>query len=512
MASSIEAKAGSSPLASTRIAVLLIAAVAVATRFVTFGNPVANPDDQFYLLVGDAMWRGEWPYIDIWDRKPFGLFALFALIARLGSTSILAMHLIALLFAFVTAFVVRRIALMFAGPEGATLAAIAYLLTLPMFAGQTAQAPVFFNLFMALAALAMLASTDGDLPAIRRKAFLAMLAAGIAMSIKQVAVVEGMFFGLAFLWLMRRKGASFASLAATGSIMILIALAPTLLPMLGYAAAGPGALQAFVHANFVSIFQKTSLGAGAQQAGLLYFLLFMAPLLVFAACGLAFRFRNGASLRDRLLLGWLIAAVGGYLIVPQFYDQYALPMTVPLSIAAAIFLDRKTGPLLVTALAAFAILAGQIGAWSTNREARHTYDRLYRSVEQARRGGCILVNEGPVWLYHSTGACRLTPYLFPGHLNLITETGSVGIDTVAETRRILALRPAVITFQPSTSRRHNPVTERMVRDALRDDYQLVATVGSDTIPALATLQVWQRRDLGSPPAVVPDLLKPADGR
>jgi hypothetical protein len=505
LASSFQARVSPASLANPTIAALLIFAVAVATRAAAFGNPVANPDDQFYLLVGDAMWRGEWPYIDLWDRKPFGLFALFALIAKLGNGSILVMQLVALLFAFATAMIIRRIALLFAGAGGATLAGIAYLVTLPMFSGQTAQAPVFFNLLIALGGLALLKSTELGAPSVRRLAIWAMLAAGLAISIKPVAVVEGIFFGLAFLWLLKRKGAAPIALVGTGAVMVLIALLPTALPMIGYAALGDEALDAFVHANFISIFQKSSLGAGAREAGLLYFLLFMGPLLLFAALGLAGKLRAGGRIRDRLLLGWIVAAFGGYLIVPQFYDQYALPLAVPLSIAAAVFFDRKSGVLIVLAYAAFALLAGQIGAWSENRETIETYQRLSRAVDQARHGGCILVNEGPVWLYQSTGACRLTPYIFPGHLNLVTETGSVGIDTVAETRRILALRPAVITFQPNLALRHNPVTEQLVRQAIDDHYQLVATIDPGAPPALANLEVWQRKDLDPPPATTPDL-------
>ena len=509
MASNVDAEEARSPLASTLIAISLLAAVALATRFVALDNPVANPDDQFYLLVGDAMWRGQWPYIDIWDRKPFGLFALFALIAKAGGSSILVMNLIALLFALATAMVIRRIALFFAGAQGATLAGVAYLLTLPMFSGQTAQAPIFFNLFMATAALAMFKATDAPPDQIRRLGHWAVLCCGLAIALKPVAVVEGMFIGLAFLWLMQRVNMRPNAIAAAAVAMVLIALLPTLVPLLGYAIAGQDALQSFVHANFVSIFQKTSLGEGARQAGLLYFLLYMSPLMIFAIAGLAGRLRQGADPRLRLLAWWLVAALGGYLIVPQFYDQYALPLAVPLGVAAAIMLDRGIGWLIAAALVAISLLAGQVIAWNSNREAAATYERLSRTVDEARHGGCILVNEGPTWLYGSTRACTLTRYLFPGHLNLITESRSVGIDTVAETRRILALEPAVITFQPSTSRRHNPQTEQLLTQSLRDRYQLVATIGPDAVPAMATLQVWQRRDLDPPPATVPDLTRSA---
>ncbi|MFL6766482.1 MAG: hypothetical protein ACJ8EX_01020 [Sphingomicrobium sp.] len=493
-------------------AAVILLLVALATRLVALDNPVANPDDQFYLMVGDAMRDGSWPYVDIWDRKPFGLFALFAIIAVIGNASIPAMNLIALMFAWATALVVRRIGLILTGNQGATLAGAAYLLMLPLFSGQTAQAPIFFNLPIALAALALFKAVDAEGPAITRLAMLAMLGCGLATSLKPVAVVEGGYFGLAFLWLMHRRARPTVTIARNAAVMVLIALTPTLIPMLAYAAAGPEAFHAFFHANFVSIFQKSSLGMGAQQAGLLYFLLFMGPLMAFAALGLGERLRGKGDVRQWLLLGWLIAALGGYLVVPQFYDQYALPLIAPLSICSAILFDRhRIGLVMFAALVAFGLMAGQISAWQKNRADIQTYHRLSQAVDEARHGGCILVNEGPTWLYRSTGACRLTPYLFPGHLNLITEVNSVGVDTVAETRRVLAQRPAVITFQPSTAARHNPATERLLHDALRDEYQLVAMIGPDASPSLATLQVWQRRDLGAPPARAPNLTRPGNG-
>ena len=115
-----------SPLASTRVAVLLIIAVAVATRIVSWWNPVAHPDDQFYLLAGEQLLAGHWPYVDVWDRKPLGLFLIYAGVASLGG-GILMLNLVATAFAAATALVIRQMALRFAGPVGATMSALAYL-------------------------------------------------------------------------------------------------------------------------------------------------------------------------------------------------------------------------------------------------------------------------------------------------------------------------------------------------------------------------------------------------
>lgn len=487
------------PLASPVIAFLILMTIAFATRFVAFGNPIADPDDQFYLLVGDAMRHGAWPYIDYWDRKPWGLFALFAGIAAVGHGSILAMQLIATLFAAATAYLVRRIALLFVGAEASLLAACAYLLMLPLFAGQVGQTAVFYNLFTAAAMLALFQVARAPARSVIGPALFAMFCFGLSMAIKPVAVVEGIFCGLAFLWLMIRREVPTARLVGTAFAMVVIALLPTLLPLTAYGLRGPDAFGMFVHANFLSIFQKGSLGGAAREAGMFYFLLYMAPLLVFAAIGVARVRKSAEPPLPALLIGWIVAAFGGYLLVPTFFDQYALPLILPLSVAAAATFTPPTGRLYAAALALFCLMGGQITAWSENRREQALYSLVSDRVEQARHDGCILVNEGPTWLHASTGGCTLTRYVFPGHLNLVTEVGAVGVDTVAETRRILAQRPAVIVTMDNRIGRHNPRTVALIRNAVDRDYQLVAMTDDTAPEPVATLRIWQRRDLGPAP-------------
>src|SRR3954463_7872291 len=81
-------------------AALLLALLAVVTRLQLFGDPIAGSDEGFYLLVGDRMLHGALPYVDIWDRKPFGLFLLFAGMRMLGGDGVLAYKLVATVAAF----------------------------------------------------------------------------------------------------------------------------------------------------------------------------------------------------------------------------------------------------------------------------------------------------------------------------------------------------------------------------------------------------------------------------
>ena len=149
MSDEVEARGWQDRLASPTIAALLIVITAIATRIVVWWNPVADFDDQFYILVGQELMKGNWPYVAVWDRKPLGLFLLHAVIAWPSGGSILGLNLVATAFAAATAWMVRTISLRFATPAAATFAALAYLFFLAMMYGQTGQTPVFYNLFMA---------------------------------------------------------------------------------------------------------------------------------------------------------------------------------------------------------------------------------------------------------------------------------------------------------------------------------------------------------------------------
>jgi hypothetical protein len=83
-------------------------------RAFTFGSPTIQIDEQFYLLVGDRMLHGALPFVDIWDRKPMGLFLLFAAIRLLGGEGIVQYQLVALLSVVATSVVIWRTARMIA--------------------------------------------------------------------------------------------------------------------------------------------------------------------------------------------------------------------------------------------------------------------------------------------------------------------------------------------------------------------------------------------------------------
>jgi hypothetical protein len=478
---------------------LTILAVAVATRVVTYGNPVVDMDDQFYWLVGRSMWHGDWPILDIWDRKPVGLFLIFGAIAGLGS-SIVVMQIVATLFAAATAWMVRVAALTVASPAGATMAALAYLLVLPSFGGQSGQSPVFYNLFVASAgALLLRAAGAAGVVAIGRAAYGATALCGLALIVKQVSVAEGTYIGLAFLWLLHRAGQPTRRLAVTAALMVAMALLPTLATFALFSIRGSDAVEAYAYAAYLSIFAKGAAAAGWRIAGIYYLLLFMLPLSLPALLGAIDRRRGDAGpLRSGLILGWIAAALLGYLLVPNFFPHYALPLAVPLAVSAANAFDRPVGKALFGAVVAAALLQGAILALDANRSARRTFGSVAGRIEAARRGGCIFLVNGPTALYAEVPACRVTHYLFPYHLSLDTEASAVGIDQRAEVERIFDARPAVVVTQDDERSKYSRDVGAVIAARLAADYRIVARVSPGAGPTLRTLRIWQRADLAPP--------------
>ena len=478
------------PLATT----LALLTVAIVTRMAVFGDPVAHVDDEFYLLTGHAMLGGQWPYVDIWDRKPIGLFLIYEAIAAIGGGhSVLATHLIATLFAAATAFVIARIAALFAPPRAALLAGATYLVAIPMFGGQAAQSPIFYNLFMAAAALLLMrAAVRGDPARTTRNALIAMLLCGLSITVKQIAFIEGAYFGLAFLFVMWRQQMRMRAMVPRATAMALIALAPTIAAFLVYSAAGRG--DAFVFANFVSIFLKQPIGDNSLTHGFLHLAKFMPPIAALGVGGLLSASRPRSPLIRGLLLGWLVAAILGYLFVPYFFDHYALPMIVPLSIAAAPLYDRPRGWLFLALLTLYAAAFASLFSFPKHHRQRTLFNDLSAIVTRELRGGCLFVANGQTQLYQSTGGCRLTPYVFPDHLSAKAEAGATPVDQLTEIRRVFAQRPAVVVTTANGLVRRTHAVDVFIATQLRQHYRLVPTGMAGKPRKVTSMLVFSRRD------------------
>jgi hypothetical protein len=451
-------------------------AFALLVRAQTFNNPVLGFDEQFYLLVGDRMLHGAVPYVDIFDRKPIGLFLIYAAIRELGGDGFIQYKLVACGFVALTALLIYRAAQPISSAFAASVAASLYILWLNVTGGEGGQAQVFYNLPMLMAAMLTwrTARTGRRIVAL---GCAAMLLVGIAIQIKYTVIFEGLFFGIALLWARYRSRRSLPALAAPALLWIGCALLPTGLATLVYWRIG--ALQPFLFANFLSLFARAPDPFPAEMAGLFKIFAILLPLLLF--CALSLRGRNFAERAgSNFPLLWLGAALLGVLLFGSFLaPQYGLPVLVPACIAAApFFADYRHARLAAGVTLAAALVIGQIGLARSEfqkggRKQAHAVARAAQPLH-----GCIYVYDGYPALYMLTHSCLPTRWVFPGHLNTQDEdsANAIGVDPAGEVRRILATRPEVIVDDAPAYEFGNPETRALVESALAGDYHLEAQV------------------------------------
>ncbi|KQS01562.1 hypothetical protein ASG11_18105 [Sphingomonas sp. Leaf357] len=466
-------------------ALLLIVALLIRCR--DFGNPVIHVDEQFYLLVGDRMLHGALPYIDIWDRKPVGLFLIFSGIRLLPGDGILAYQLVATFFAAATAWLVHKAARRLGAPNGAALAAaIAYILWLSLLSGRGGQSPVFYNLLVIAAALLTLRLPELAARQARRAIIVngaaACALAGLAIQTKYTPAVEGAFFGLAHLWYLRRAGGSLPTLALSALLWIALAIAPTAAVALDYWRRGPAVFDAFWFSNFASITLRKGYPAGKIVGRLAGNTAVLSPLLVCTV--LAWRTRPWSP-GKALMFGWLAAALIAFAMIGAFFDHYALPLLAPLAILSAPILARHRIAIPAMFALGLALFVGKVLLWPTDAEGARA---LARVVKANSGHGCPYVFAGDSITYLLADACLPTPHVFPSTLAYEPERGASGVDEVAEVRRILSNRPPVIVTMDSPMAEWNLQTLTLVETALKKEYRLVFRVARDRGHSLVYLR------------------------
>ncbi|GAM00894.1 DUF2029 domain-containing protein [Sphingomonas parapaucimobilis] len=455
---------------------LILLAVAVLARALTFGNPVVHVDEEFYFFTGHAMGHGAWPFVDVWDRKPIGLFLLYAVPAALGfPAGIWAYQAMALASVVATAWLIARMAERLGCGAGAAAAGIAYVLWLDLLGGQGGQAPVFYNLLMMGAAWAIL---ESDRRGVRSLGLVAMALVGIVLQIKYSAVFEGVVFGLWLLASEWRRRRSPAALVLYGTSLVAVSLAPTALAAGVYAAIGQW--DAFLYANFLSIFHRNPDPIGELAGNLGQMVLILSPIVTLAVLGLK---RTERDSERTFLAVWLGAGVVGVLLFRPWFDHYGLPILLPACTAAAAMLGREdwrrrhTPALLLTVA-----LAGQIVLLSLRHERGDAAEFAALSQAVGKGPGCLYVYSGSTMLYVATQRCTLSHWIVPAHLSRAREAGATGVDQDAEITRILSQHPAVVVMRPPYNG-ERPEAHARVLAAMARGYRLAAQLpmGNETI-------------------------------
>lgn len=459
------------------VSALTFTALAVLVRLQMFGLPAFQSDEQFYLLVGQRMAEGALPFVDIWDRKPIGLFLIYRAAVAIPLDPVLAYQLLGTASSVMTALVIERTARLIAPPRGARLSGIAYLLYQCVFNVALGQSPVFYNLPVACAGLMTVRVCIERQPnALSRQGLAIMLLLGLAMQIKYSALFEGIAMGLMLLeraWQDRTGPRRLTTLAV---LWIGAALLPTATAFAWYLRAGHA--EAFIQANFLSIFGRED-DAAKALVRLGKETLAMAPLLlaVLSPARTGLRDVQDTAHALRALRIWTAAAMFGFLALGTWYDHYLGPVLVPVSILAAPALARacrrRNAVLGLGLLGAFAVPACQV----RERGNAAQFRTLSATIARELHGRCLYVHEGDSALYRTTGACIPTRYAYPSHLNARNEAGALGVDPVAEVDRLMATYPGVVVLREGARpNQPNRQTSARLNALLAKNYERYAEV------------------------------------
>ena len=460
-----------------RLAVLTI--VALVARAATFGSPLVHVDEPFYLTVAQGLAHGVLPYVDLWDRKPIGLFLVYLPAAVWGlPASLYVYQAMAAAAVVATALLVARLADAAGWRAGALPAGIFYILWLNLGDGQGGQSPVFYNLLTAGAALLV---AQGDERRRRARGVAAMLLIGVALQIKYSVLFEGIGLGL---WLMaeewRRRRRPLATLGL-GALLCLVALLPTGAALATYAVLGH--LDAFVYANFLSILHRGKDAVALQINSAGDAAAILSPLLL-AVAGWRGGDADPGRRRARIFMRlWLLVAVLAFIGFGGWYNHYTLPVMLPGAVMAAAMFRRWAGSgrwawLWAALPLALLFVAGQM-ILRSERARRGTpaqFAALVRAVghpSRQDRGG-LFVYSGPVLLYPASGRPALTRYIFPSHLQFYREAGSIGVDQRTEIERIFARRPAVVVLAPAIDDEAPAIRDLVKRLLWRGGYRVSA--------------------------------------
>jgi dolichyl-phosphate-mannose-protein mannosyltransferase len=479
------------PVRADWFAATALVLVALATRALWFTDPVADFDEQIYSLIGWRMTYGDLPFVQVWDRKPFGLFAIFALAHWLFGPDPLAYQIFGFLSALVGALLVYVLAKPLADRLSATIAGALYLMLIAAYGSYSGQSEIFHTPMM----LGMLwLVRDPRRPDAAMRATGAMLLGGLALQVKYTVLPQCLFFGAYALFGEWRAGAPAIRLARRAVVFALLGVLPTALVALLYL--GTGHFDQFWFANFVSFFDRTPASGGRLRSDLMVAIL---PLALLIGLGLYAALRLNPPRDWRLyglFAGWALAAVGTILLPATVYLYYYGAL-VPAAVLMAVPLIDIRAP--ARFIPAAALL---FGAWYiTDMPDRYVHSQNERRTEArlsadimpyvGAKRDCLYVFDGPAVLYRTTGTCLPTRYLYPDHLNNGLEIHSLEVDQPTEIARILANRPGVIVTADRPMTVQRPENLDLIRDATQAGYVPLTTASLHHREVTA----WVRRDL-----------------
>jgi len=339
----------------------LIVAVALAVWVALVRLPFAGDigDDEVFFAMVAQRWLADLPpYVDSFDVKPPGIFAIFAFAQALFGTSMATVKGLEALCVAATSYGIYLIGAWHLSRRVGWFAALCYPVYTLTLAGVNEPSELIKSPFETFAVLAVLEAIRGSFGLLRfRPVMIAGLLLGIAVTIKQTAAFPALVVMLALLW--RGHAAWLRTGLAFG---LALTAAPAAFALL-YAASGH--LPEFLADVVYCALGRLHGDAMSYVIGLHNFFPTMRPIVVLLIPAVLFvtRWRglHGRQMRDGagLVLIWLIGEAAGIVATRSLYEYYFTALLPPLTLVAAIaiyhLVGRRHPPPLPMTLAALAV-------------------------------------------------------------------------------------------------------------------------------------------------------------
>ncbi|GGD50009.1 ArnT family glycosyltransferase [Croceicoccus pelagius] len=420
-------------------------------RWPHFGNPAPDFDEQLYHLIGSRMLDGYVPYVDLWDRKPIGLFLIYAFGALISGGSVYGYQILAALSAAWTAWLAWTISRRFAGQFASLTGGLLCLLVFPMYYGPVGQSEVFYiPLTLLMLLFTLRAGEAEELRRFVKFALFAMAIGGLSLQIKYTTVFVCAACGLALMAMAWRRFRDPVRVMGLVAAFALLGLLPTLLAVLTYAAMGH--FDAFMFANFFSILQRERPSGGSIELWgqvILVKALFPACAAVAAVLLVLVRKRFDAS--RAIVLIYAAAALVSYFALGSAYIYYFIPAAIGINLLAIWLLDEPfIGKGVAIALLAIGFWAGRVvPQWEeASRQKTAMKELAAGAAPHVSAHRCLYVFDGPTALYSLVNTCLPTRYIYADHLNNALEGRSLRVDQSIELGKILSHRPGAIVIAP----------------------------------------------------------------
>ncbi|MCX5619073.1 ArnT family glycosyltransferase [Bombella pollinis] len=420
--------------------------VAYLSRAALLGNPFIFFDEEFYLFVGGRMLHGDLPYVDIWDRKPIGIFLIYEFFHLFGPYRIWAYQIGALLSAWLTSIFCLKIARSIAPIGGAFCAGCLYLIWSVGFGGMGGQSPIFYNTLITAAILIILQGLQKrTVKNLTISGWVSMVLFGLSIQIKPTVAFEGIYVALFLLYILYKHNIKILTLFITAFGWSITALLPSFCVIVTYASLGH--LSEWWFANVISIFLKQdpphntliSLWHWAHW-GIILGVLFVSTI---GGRFLLLKARPNNILHI-FIMGWAFTAFLGFFIFGSFATHYALPLFAPFFINAAPLWSAKVGRLWLTFLTGFGAVCAY---YSTEKVLSNGSQKDLTTITQllSSAPGCVLMDHGPdIILDALPHYCPVTTLPFSWHLDSAPERKALPLDPATEIKRIFQTPPRYI--------------------------------------------------------------------